>query len=256
MKKLLFIILLIWFWPVITASGQSNKSDWVLFSELSPTPRSDKFRILPNANDNFHIEYRNRIGKMVSRNTAIGLIINYRHYNYSEPVIYTLENSNSSFSYDYNVKNNLWGTGAFITRFAQLNNRLRLHASLYGLYEMGDGNYNMILEGYDCPSCFTNGLNFGIRTGDIENLIIKERNFFGGFDLGASYAVNSRISLLTGINILQYEHYSISDGNRISPTLSSSALYRQVEAQGNTFTTVFNRPIFHMGMMLLLNKKT
>lgn len=256
MKKLLFIILLIWFWPVITASGQSVKSEWVLFSELSPTSRSGENKILPNSKDNFHIEYRNRIGKMVSANTAIGLIINYRHYNNSEPVIYTLENSNSSYSYDYNVKNNLWGTGAFITRFAQLNNRIKIHASLYGLYELGNGNYNMTLKGYDCPSCFTDGFNFGGRTGDIENITIKERNFFAGLDMGISYSINSAISLLTGINLVQFENYSISDGNRISPTLNSSALYRQVDVQGNTFTTVFNRPIIHLGMMVVLNKKT
>lgn len=254
MKKLFFIILFIWFYPVLNVSGQTVGSEWIFFSELSPTSRSGENRILPNSNDNFHLEWRNRIGIMVNSNTALGIMVNYRYYNNYEPVTYLLENSYSSYSYDYTVKNNLWGTGAFMTRFFQINKRIQLQATLYGLYEMGNGNYNMTLQGYNCPNCFTSGFNFGVRTGDIENMTFKERNFFGGLDLGASYTLNSRIVVTTGINLVQYENYSISDGNRISPALSSSALYRQLDLHGSNFTFAINRPIFHLGMMVVLSK--
>jgi len=251
MKKLLFVILLIWFWPVINVSGQTSESSWLLFSELSPTPRTGKSRILPNSDHNFNLEWRNRVGKMVNSNTAVGLTLNYRNYSNQEPITFVLDNSYSSYSYDYKVRNNLWGTGAFMTRLIPIHKRFQLQATVYGLYETGNGNYNMLLQAYNCPSCFSNGYNF-MRTGDIENLTYKERNFFAGLDLGTSYTLNSRFSLLAGINLIQYENHFISDGNRISPALFSSALYRQIDREGNTFTTIFNRPIIHVGMMLVL----
>jgi len=191
---------------------------------------------------------------MVTKTTALGLIVNYRHYNSQEATTYNLETAYSSYSYDYNISNSLWGTGAFMTRFLQITKKFQLQATLFGLYEAGAGNYNMTLQGFDCPSCSTPGFNIGVRTGDIENLTIKERNFFAGLDLGASYAVSSRIALLTGINLVQYENFSISDGNRISPALSTSPLYRQLDVQGSNFTFAVNRPLIHLGMMVVLNK--
>jgi len=237
------------------AHGQTSGSDWIIFSELSPTPRSGNNRILKNTNDNFHLEWRNRIGKMINNNTVIGLMGNYRQYSYTEAVTYSLEFGSATYSYDYTSKNTLWGTGPFVTRFFQLSSRLQLQATLFGLYEAGKGSYNMTLTGFDCPSCSTPGFSFAGKTGNIENQGYREKNFYGGLDLGISYALTPRLSLLSGINLVQYENYSITDGNRISPTLYSSALYRQLQVKGNEATVVFNRPIIHFGIMLVLGKQ-
>ncbi|KEO72324.1 hypothetical protein [Anditalea andensis] len=254
MKKHLFVILFIWLWPVINVSGQTSESQWVLFSEFSPYSRTGENRILPNSREHSNLEWRNRIGKMVNSHTALGLILNYRHYNYNEPVTYLLENPSSSFSYQYSVKNSLLGTGAFMTRFFQIHKRIQLQASLYGVYEWGEGSYTMTLQDYQCAGCFTNGLNFGVRTGDIENQTLKERNFFGGLDFSVSYAISPRINLLTGINLLQYENYSISEGKRIAPTLGTSVLYRQLNVKEYGISTIFDRPIMHFGIVVSLPK--
>jgi len=254
MKKLLLALLFVWCLPIINVHGQAAGSGWILFSELSPTPRNGKNRVLPNAINNFNLEWRNRVGKMVNSQTAMGIIGSYRSYSHFEPLTFVLDQSFSSYSYDYKVRNDLWGAGAFMTRFIQIHPRVQLQATLFGLYESGSGNYNMVLQGFNCPSCFTSGINSNMRTGDIENLAFRERNIFGGLDLGISYSLNTRIGLLAGINLIQYENYFISDGNRISPSLSSSALYRQIDRQGDTFTSVFDRPILHLGMMIGIGK--
>jgi len=192
---------------------------------------------------------------MVSNNMAVGLMGSYRQYSSSEAMTYSSEVGSSTYSYDYNSKNSLWGTGPFITGFFPMNSRLQLQATFYGLYEAGKGNYSMNLTGFDCPNCFTPGFSFAGKTGNIENQGYREKNFYIGLDIGISYTLTPRLSLLSGINLVQYENYSITDRNRISPTLNSSALYRQLYVQGSETSFVFNRPIIHFGIMLVLGKR-
>ena len=255
MKKILFVLILIWFWPVSRANCQSPASGWIFLSELSPTLRSGNNRIL-QPNESFHLEWRNRLGKMITGNTAVGLMGTYRHYRITEQMNYSPETNAANYVYHYHVNNSLWGTGPFVTRFFQIRKNLLLQATLYGLYEMGSGHYEMTLQGHDCPGCFTPGLNFAGRTGNIENQRYREKSFYGGMDVGASYSMTPRLSLNAAINLVQYEHYNISEGNRISPALSTSPLYRRLNVQGDQITFVIYRPILHFGIMLAIGKQT
>ncbi len=244
-------MILLWLLNLPIALGQDEWAGrWLLFSELSPTSRTNAYKKLPQAQNASSWEWRNRFGKMVTPNWALGVSAGVRTYNTTEQV--SVENNNFRSDYMAEVSNTLWQGGIFATRFFQLTSRLDLQVTPYATYEQGRGSYEVELIDFNCPVCFAPGANFRlIQDNKILDREVRERNFYAGLDLGLSYALNSSLALQGSVNMFQYEtHRSFfPPGMLLNPERSS---YRPVHQQGDGFSSVFTRPIMHFGLKVLL----
>jgi len=88
--------------------------------------------------------------------------------------------------------------------------------------------------------------------GIIEHNKFRERNFFTGLELGASYFISQRWILQSNINLFQYENFRNAFADIKTPP---SEITRPVEQKGSGFTFLTDRPIVHVGVMVLLGKK-
>lgn len=222
---------------------------WKLFSDLSPVSRANIDRVL-NSPQNLNLEWRNKLGYRLDDQTYAGVSLSFRHYQLKEAAI-----SFESFpplNLNYQLTNNLLGTGIFITRFAQIKSKLYLHATAFAMMEQGRGNYRLMYETPICHDCF----EFDNETPLIQPAItshqssFRERNRYAGIEVGSNFYVFPKIAFFTSLTLLQYEVYNTSDDQLEFQAHLPPDMRRPFIQKGNSFNFFTERPIFHFGVLL------
>lgn len=239
---LLFSLLLI-------SSSANSQVRWKLFSDLSPVSRANIERVL-NSPQSLNLEWRNKLGYRLDDQTYAGVSLSYRHYQLKEAAV--SYESFPSLNVNYQLKNNLLGTGIFITRFAQIKPRLFLHATAFAMVEQGKGNFRLTYATPICLDCF----EFDNETPQIQPSLtthqttFRERNRYAGIEVGSNFYVFPRIAFFTSITLLQYEVYNTSSDQPDFQANLNSDMRRPIIQKGNSFNFFTDRPIFHFGVLL------
>lgn len=209
--------------------------------------RSGNGRVLNNPTGS-NLEWRNRVGFKIGEQTMLGLSASYREYSLEELAIYQ---SDSRSTYGYNLNNNLFGVGAYLTQYYHISSRFHLQTTAFGVLEQGKGSYESAIVGfrYGSPGQF---INIVPLPWPEENGTFRERNFFAGIEFGASYFITSRWIVQTNINLLQYENFRNSSSTLLR---TPSEKTRPLEQEGSGFSFLSDRAIVHLGVMVLLGKK-
>jgi len=235
MKKNLLLCLFI----CLSFQSYSQSNNWMISSEISPMSRSGNERVLNNPTAS-NLEWRNRVGFKLAEQTMMGLSASYRQYDLEES-FFDVERFRSL--YDYKLNNQMFGIGAFITQYYHITSRFHLQTTAYGHVEQGKGNYE--------SSVLSGGFRLDNTPWQLENTTFRERNFFAGLEFGASYFISPRWVLQTNINLLQYENFRNSAAGLKNPPYETT---RPLEQEGSGFSFLTNRPIIHLGVMILLGK--
>jgi len=250
MKHLLYVFLLCLVFSTIS-NVQAQSNWWMISSEFSPVPRSSPDRVL-NATGASNIEWRNRVGFKLGEQTFMGISGSYRSSSTEEYAEY--ENQGFTTGYRYSLDNNLLGIGTFVTQYFEMSPRFHLQATAFGMVEQGKGQFVNTVERISCSTCLENGYWGNYPPFEQENTSYRERNFFAGAEFGASYFLTSRWLLQTNLTLLQYENFRNSGAVFEGRESLEEAAHRPVNIEGSNFTFFTQRPIIHVGVMVMLGK--
>jgi len=234
---------------LLISSSANSQVRWKLSSDLSPVSRANIDRVL-NSPQSFTIEWRNKLGYRFHDQTYAGISLSYRNYQLREAAI-----SYESFPFlnlNYHLKNNLLGTGIFITRFLQIKPKLFLHATAFGMIEQGRGDFNLTYETPHCLDCFETSIEIPLIQPSLttHKTAFRERNKYAGIEVGSNFHVFPKISFFTNLTLLQYEVYKTSNDLPDFQSHLSSDMRRPLIQKGNSFNFFTDRPIFHFGILL------
>ncbi|WP_215225069.1 hypothetical protein [Echinicola shivajiensis] len=250
MKKILitFTLVSLFVFEVLAQAPQ-----WTFSTGFSPISRSDKNRVLENSYHNTNWEWMNKGGIMVNDHMTIGIMGMIRSQNVQEMASYHFE-IGATEEYKFETDNLLWGTGPFISKFFRLGERFELQTTVFGLFEQGKGVFTTDYVSLVCPSCNESAIENSITPpyGEIERLEYRERNLYAGLTLGLNYFLLERVAVQGNLNLFQYENYDnkIVGGKNVTRPIP---VERNVEQSGSDFVFFTDRPIFHLGFMMLLN---
>jgi hypothetical protein len=243
----LLIFLCFVFYP-----GHCQENRWRLFSEVSPVSRSANDRVLNNPSA-FNFEWRNRLGFRLDKQTFAGATLSYRNYQLNEQSVSQL--SGQSLALDYQLNNNLFGAGIFITRFLQIKPKLFLHATAFGMMELGNGKYTLTYDTPFCQDCFTPQNGPVLTQQDITSskTSFKEQNKYVGIEVGSKFYVLPKIAFYTSLTLFQYEVFHTSTVNPEFQDGLPSDMRRPLIQSGHSFNFFTDRPIFHFGALFHLD---
>jgi len=250
MKKLLltFTLVCLFAFHVLAQAPQ-----WTFSTGFSPISRSDNSRVLENPYHKTNWEWMNRGGIMVNDRTIVGIMGMIRSYNVQEMASYHYDYG-ATEDYKFETDNLLWGTGPFITKYFSLGDRFEFQTTAFGLFEQGKGDFTTDYVRLVCPNCNESAIENYVapQYGEIERLEYRERNLYAGLELGLNYFLVERIAVQGNLTLLQYENYDnkIVDGEKLENPIP---VERNVEPSGSDFIFFTDRPVFHLGVMLLLN---
>lgn len=236
----------------ISFTGYSQENRWRLFSEVSPVSRSSNERVL-NTPTSFNLEWRNRLGIRLDKKTYAGGTLSIRNYRLIE-----LAESQQTTPFpdlNYELNNTPLGIGVFITRFAQIKPKLYLHATAFGMIELGRGKYNFTYDTPYCRDCFNfgNGSQPSVPNTTTEINSFKERNLYTGIEVGSKFYILPKIAVYTSITLIQYEVFKTwTDNSEFQANLFSD-MKRPLIQSGRNFTFLTDRPIFHFGALFHLD---
>jgi len=243
---------LIIFLCFISYSGHCQENRWRLFSEVSPVSRSSNERVL-NSPNSFNFEWRNRLGFRLDRQTFAGATLSFRNYQLNEQAVSQL--SVPSLGLDYQLNNNLFGAGIFITRFLQIKPKFFLHATAFGMMELGKGKYELTYETPLCRDCFfpQNAPLSSQQDITSSKTSFKEQNKYVGLEVGSKFYVLPKIAVYTSLTLMQFEFFNTSTDNPGFQDGLLSDMRRPLIQSGRSFNFFTDRPIFHFGALFHLD---
>jgi len=243
---------LLFFLSLISLSGLCQENRWRLFSEVSPVSRSSNERVLNNPTA-FNLEWRNRLGFRLNKQTFAGATVSYRNYRLNEQAISQL--SAQSLAVDYQLNNNLLGAGIFITRFLQIKPKFFLHATAFGMMELGRGKYALTYDTPYCKDCFIpqNGPLISQPDKSSSNISFLEQNKYAGLEVGSKFYILPKIALYTSLTLLQYEVFHTSTKDTEFQAGLAPEMRRPLIQSGRSFNFFTERPIFHFGALFHLD---
>jgi len=250
MKHLLSVFLLCLVFSTIT-NAQTQSNWWMISSEFSPVSRSSPDRVL-NSTGASNLEWRNRIGFKLGEQTFMGISGSYRSTSVEEYAEY--EDRYGFTGYRLTLGNNLLGIGTFVSQYFEISPRFHLQATAFGMVEQGKGQFVNTVEKISCPVCFENGFWGPYPPYEVENTSFRERNFFAGIEFGASYFLTARWLLQTNLTLFQYENFRNSGANLEGMNISENEAYRSINQEGSNFTFFTQRPVVHVGVIVMLGK--
>ncbi|WP_186755982.1 hypothetical protein [Echinicola salinicaeni] len=250
MKKLLLTFMLV---CLFAFDMLAQAPQWTFSTGFSPISRSWKNRVMENPYHNTNWEWMNRGGIMVNDRVAVGIMGMIRSQDVQEMATYHYDYG-ATADYKFETDNLLWGTGPFISKFFRLGERIELQTTVFGLFEQGKGDFTTDYVRLVCPSCNESGIENMVtpQYGEIERLEYRERNLYAGLELGLNYFLVERVAVQGNLTLLQYENYDnkiVGGKNSVGPI----PVERNVEQSGSDFIFFTDRPVFHLGFMLLLN---
>lgn len=237
---------------ILISFSANSQSRWKVSSDLSPVSRADNKKVLNNP-QSFNLEWRNKLGLKLDNQTYAGISLSYRHYQLSEVAVSS--ESFPSLNLNYRLKNNLLGTGIFITRFLQVKPKLFLHATAFGMIEQGRGDYKLDYLTPICQDCFESQIELPLLQTALttHETTFRERNRYGGIEVGSNFHLFPRIAFFTSLTLLQYEVYNTSDEPLEFQTHLPYDMRRPLIQKGNSFHFFTERPIFHFGISFQLD---
>jgi len=232
--------------------GRCQENRWRLFSEISPVPRASNERVLNNPNS-FNVEWRNKLGFRLDKKTFAGATLSFRNYQLNEQALSQM--SIPQLAVDYQINNNLIGGGLFVSRFLQIKPKLFLHATAFGLMELGRGKYELTYNKPLCRDCFNpqNGPILAIQEVTIEKTLYLERNTYAGIEVGSKFYILPKIALYTSLTLFQYEWYNTSTENPNFQDALIMDMKRPLIQSDHSFNFFTERPIFHFGALFHLD---